>query len=480
MGRLNQTRRQKIGYVYCPQVINDVTVQPPKRDVSKMQDTVYEQDMMGCGSVVKDMVENKTSDIASKVNKIIFVKPKTDVVRTVKQKLEKRQEDMDGGSRGSIQPSVGGAYHGGAIDIKGNQKGEMLPGDALKRKLLKKMVREKKMKSLGDRVKTQPIEAGFNGGSLVIPTNNNKMGSQSMSKTLPDTKNYKLNPKPLVGAGVIKHLKKSIIPMLKQHKLLPPDVKNTENIKKLIGAKAKKIIKSGIKEPQKVINKILKDMKPILSKVGGGVPLPDGALGVVAQKLAMRIKEGKSKKEQEGGFIIAGLIALGSAIAGAASAAAATTVVGTVTVGSLLGSALTGAAGVGGAELMKKILGKKGGGLPELKQNLVKAAKEVMVTIKDMSVEDKQVLKDALFTFSKNRNKAGAIQFAKSIAPIALKIAKKKLKPKIIEVLKKKGFPMGSGLSLAGSGLVLAGEGEKKFKNEFVKNLVANLEKMKK
>ena len=71
----------------------------------------------------------------------------------------------------------------------------------LRQKLLKKMVRERRMRSLGDRVKTSPIEDGFNGGSLVIPTINNKMGSQSMGQTLEATNPYKIDPKPLVGAG---------------------------------------------------------------------------------------------------------------------------------------------------------------------------------------------------------------------------------------------------------------------------------------
>lgn len=71
-----------------------------------------------------------------------------------------------------------------------------LPGDLLRKKLLKKMLREKKMKSLGDRVKSAPIA----GSGLVIAGSSD---GQSRSKTLPKTKTYKLNPKPLVGGFVI-------------------------------------------------------------------------------------------------------------------------------------------------------------------------------------------------------------------------------------------------------------------------------------
>ena len=418
MCRLGQKRYQGIGYTYKPTY--GFVQQPEKRS------GYYDPTMSGSGVKSQEIDISKAAEQASRI-------------------------DFDG---------------------SGSENSEKLPGEALKQKLLKKMVKERKMTALGDRVKTSPIEAGFVGGNLVIPTKNVKMSSRSMSKTLPNTRGYKLS-----GSGsIVKHLQNSIVPILKKEKLLPPTIKNTQAIKKLIGIKARKIIKAGVKEPREIANKILISLKPVLSKVGGGVPMSQPALGLVAHKIAMEMK----LKDQEGGFIIAGLIALGSAIAGAASAAAATTVVGSVTLGSLLGTALTGAAGFAGAEIMKKIMGGKG--LPELKEKLVKAAKQVLVTIKDMAPEDKKTLKDALFEFSQNRNKAGAIVFAKKIAPIALKIAKRKLKPKVVEILKKKGFPVGpqgNGLSLAGSGLMLAGKGEQKFKEEFVKNLVKSLQQMK-
>ena len=242
------------------------------------------------------------------------------------------------------------------------------------------MVRERRMRSLGDRTKTTPLVAGMNGGSLVIPTNNNKMGSQSRSKTLPSSKTYKLNPRPLVGAG---------------------------------------------------------------------------------------------KKGQEGGFIFAAIAAAIAAISAAASAAAATTVVGSVTVGSLVGATLTGAAGAAGAAIVKKIAGDgvRGG---SLKDAIVKVAKETKISFSDLTQQDKDKIKSEFDKLKQNPSKSGVIDFAKSIAPIALKTTQKTLKPEFTEVFKKAGLS-GSGLKLAGQGLGLAGQGEKQFKNEFVKNMLKQM-----
>jgi hypothetical protein len=422
MGRLNQSRRQKIGYSYCPQVINDVAIQPKMRNMALVQEQAFDQNMRGEGlkEIIRGILDNKkqilemgskavdiaTSEAGKQASKIVFdalptskqeqIKSLSERTKPIQTAIQRRQDIVDmiktgsklvkdirgnginpaGGSRGSIQPSVGSGLSvaGGAIDIRGNQKEETLPGDTLRKKLLKKMLRERKMKALGDRVKTAPIKQGMDGGSLVIPLcpgkYNNKMGSQSRSKTLPNTKSYKLNPKPLVGAG----------------------------------------------------------------------------------------------KNPKGGFIISGLIALGSAIAAAASAAAATTVVGSVTVGSLAGAALTGAAGTAGSAIMKKALGKKGEGI---KDAIVKVAKETKITFGDLSQEDKNKLKTEFEKLKKDKSREGIIAFAKSIAPIALKATKKKLEPKVTKVFEKAG--------LKGSGLGLAGKGEKDFKNAFVKNLLKQM-----
>ena len=49
------------------------------------------------------------------------------------------------------------------------------------------------MRPIGDRKKTSPLKMGYLGGSINI---SGSSSGQSMSKTLPGMKNYKLNPKP--------------------------------------------------------------------------------------------------------------------------------------------------------------------------------------------------------------------------------------------------------------------------------------------
>ena len=545
MVRLNQSRRQKIGYSYCPQVINDVTLQPKMRNMALVQDQAFTQNMKGEGvkDIIRGIIDNKKEildlgksavDIASRIQ---FDKPKGSGLSVAGGGLSVAGGGLSvaggglsvaGGSRGSVQPSVGGglsvaggglkeemgkvwkkkqkslgmnslifgnglslaggaACRGGSIDIRGNQKEPELPGDALKKKLLQKMLRERKMKALGDRVKSAPIEAGMNGGSLVIPTINNKMGSQSMSKTLPSSKGYKLNPRPLVGAGIspaelnkmIKHLQINLIPILKSKKLLPSNVKNSDQFKKLVGMKVKKIINEGVDDPEKIMIKVVETLKPVMK--GKGLNLAGEGLKESIGRMIGKILWGSFKMthpnsvfvkgfaKQEGGFIIAGLIALGSIIAAAASAAAATTVVGTVTVGSLAGAFATGAAGAAGAAIAKKIAG---GGL---KDTIVKVAQQTKIAYRDLSQADKDKLKSEFEKLKQNKSKAGVIDFAKSIAPIALKATQQKLQPEFAKAFKKAGLS-GSGLKIAGQGLGLAGKGdEKQFKNEFVKNMVEQL-----
>jgi hypothetical protein len=407
MGRLNQSRRQKIGYSYCPQVINDVAIQPKMRNMSLVQEQAFDQNMRGEGirEIIRGIIDNKerilemgskavdiaASEAGKQASKIMFDAPLHAVGGSGLSPAggglspaPNAPRHAVGGS--GLSPAGSGlSPAGGAIDIRGNGTslhavGDVLPGDKLKKKLLQKMVRERRMRSLGDRVKTQPIEQGMNGGSLVIPTNNNKMGSQSRSKTLPSSKAYKLNPRPLVGAG---------------------------------------------------------------------------------------------KKGQEGGFIFAAIAAAIAAISAAASAAAATTVVGSVTVGSLVGATLTGAAGAAGAAIVKKIAGDgvRGG---SLKDAIVKVAKETKISFSDLTQQDKDKIKSEFDKLKQNPSKSGVIDFAKSIAPIALKTTQKTLKPEFTEVFKKAGLS-GSGLKLAGQGLGLAGQGEKQFKNEFVKNMLKQM-----
>ena len=180
MTRLNQSRRQNIGLTYNPQTRSDVTITQTPR---YMTNVIAESFMRGEGITEKKPIPMNPMLAERQAQKITFVKPILGSGYMSKSNSEPSISDT------SMTSMTSGKKSGQGIDSKGNQKGDVLPGDMLRQKLLKKMTREKKMSSLGDRVKTTPLSAGFQGGG------------QSMSKTLPDTKNYKLNPKPLVGAG---------------------------------------------------------------------------------------------------------------------------------------------------------------------------------------------------------------------------------------------------------------------------------------
>ena len=211
MTRLATSRRQKIGFTYCPQVDNNIAVNPPMRNMLVVQDQSFIASPQTGGGIMYDEPKNMDYSMSEKIDKpnvfnkvknILFDKPKDlQMIKSTSEhlKMKKQMAESKGGAVDANVSDKVSVFQRKTENIQKIQN--MLPGEMLRQKLLKKMVRERKMKSLGDRVKTSPIEDGFNGGSLVIPTINNKMGSQSMSKTLEATKPYKLNPKPLVGAG---------------------------------------------------------------------------------------------------------------------------------------------------------------------------------------------------------------------------------------------------------------------------------------
>lgn len=455
----------------------------------------------------------------------------------------------------SIQPTVGGALRlagqragalklagqgqsAGALKLSGQGLGlagnglisegliQPLPGDELKKKLLKNMVREKKMKALGDRVKTAPIKQGMNGGSNNISGTSN---GQSRSKTLPGMKGYKLNPRPLVGAGagkispkvIIGYLVKNVIPMLKKEKLISENMMNNENLKKLIAMKAKKIMMKH-KDPQKIIKMLLTGLKPMMNK-----DMKGQGIGDVINKLGWKLLSGLFKMSgskhlskgadymanykgegccgQDGGFvftlsaIIAAISSAAAAASAAASSVAAISVAGT-TVGALAstaaGTVASAAAGKAIDEINKtmqdktkrerikarimarraRIKGRRqerraqrgrgmitGQDIKDVAQNVVQ---ETKLTIKDLPAKEKLILLKKYKELKKNPSKEKVIQLAKQMAPVAQKIIMKKAGDKIGQVL---GLKKGSGLSLAGGKMKIPMKSKKEFGNKFIK-----------
>ena len=133
MTRLNQSRMQKIGYVYCHQKNNDIAIKPYSRQMLEVQEKAYDQNMTGQGmtdtlkKVGSKIIDFSDSEIGQQVGKIVFDKLPSDKQEQIKKLREKIPQPVidkikskirdklkgnglnpAGGSRGSIQPSVGG------------------------------------------------------------------------------------------------------------------------------------------------------------------------------------------------------------------------------------------------------------------------------------------------------------------------------------------------------------------------------------
>jgi hypothetical protein len=118
--------------------------------------------------------------------------------------------------------------------------GLSLPGGSLKQKLIRNMTKQKRLKGSGKTIT-----------------------GQSRSKTLPSSKGYKLNPKPLVGAGAIADfIATKALPSLAKHLGLPPSMLPTEQIKKVVNLGMSKTGKIG-----STLDLVAKYAVPILTQM---------------------------------------------------------------------------------------------------------------------------------------------------------------------------------------------------------------------
>ena len=420
MTRLHQSRRQNVGYTYGTQVQNNVSLATKQRLMSTVQNQSFEQNMAGGGledvlrgsinigkksyNTMKDLSDTLTLEqrqrLGSAVNKIVGNDKTMRSIHNIATKLPKVTSALSmikgnglglAGSGSSIQPSVGGglniagqglslaggALYGGGLSLAGGT----LPGDMLRKKLLKNMVREKKMRSIGDRKKTSPLKMGYTGGSINI---SGSSSGQSMSKTLPGMKNYKLNSKPLVGGAIAKipdkqiinKLKKAAIPFLKAEGLLKEGVRNTEKIGKLIEMYATKAFKT-TKDKGAAVGNILSKLKPLFNQRGNGLGLAGsgwfhklgwkllskifsvGSNDSAARSGASRFASYMSKQsgqgkggalklagqgKHKGGFVFTIAAVIAAVSAAAASAAATAGTVGAIAIAGTTVGALTTAA----------------------------------------------------------------------------------------------------------------------------------------
>lgn len=552
MGRLNQSRRQKIGYTYDSQVNNDISITPSQRQMGLVLNQAFSQNMKGDGlkEVIRGIYNNRESikqhtgeaiDLA--VKGINFIDPKT--AQKVKQALPKNTQELIektvntlGGDpraikvlqdvhdrRGDISHAISTGvklsknlkkdFTGSGLGVAGG----MLPGDMLRKKLLQKMVREKRMSSLGDRRKTRKLQ----GGSLVI---GGTSSGQSRSRDL--AKGYNLNPHPLIGSGVgdispnkiIAHLKKFAVPIMKAEGVISKTFKNSDQVKKYIEIHAKKILEK-VKDPLKAITTVFGKLKPLFK--GQGLGLAGAGLKETFARMGWKLlagifragsaaSDGPSQgarfasymgnykgsglalagKGMNGGFIfsIAAIIAAVSAAAAAAASSAAA--VGAVTVaGTTIGAIAAATAATAGtavvgtvtSHMVKKALeagdraeavrlykkmkaqkkgrGMSGHGIDSIVAGVIKKTK---LTLKDLPAKHKQILKKGFIALKDNPTKAGVLTLGKKLAPVARDIMIKKVNK---ELKKTK-----TGISLKGSGLGLAGAGRKPIAKTFDKTFV--------
>jgi hypothetical protein len=579
MGRLNQTRRAGIGYVYSAQRQNDISLQPTFRSLSYAQKQSFDQNMTGSG--IKENVDKfmnvVSSDAMQQASRVVFDNMPSRVqnrirdvgkrVEPLRNALSRREEiiklikekrgnglSLAGGmqhgmgiqhSRGSVPTSAGMGLRlsGQGLSLAGGAyDAPSLPGAELKKKLLRKMIREKKMKALGDRKKTSPIAQGMIGSGLSLAGGNltisGTSSGMSRNKTYDDMKmGYKINPKPLIGQGMnqinpsimIKYLQNKAIPLLKANKLLPTNIKNTDKIKKLIAMRANKYIKEGLKDPQKIIMNLLKSLKPIMK--GRGLSLAGSGVSTILAKLGWKLFSGllklsgsplakpaesianykgsgkkyKKSKKMSGGFIFS-VPAIIAAISAAVSTAMGTTIIGSITVGGVITAAISAAASAAADKLIKELMkdkDKKGSGLfdkqkerikerikKELKNKLMKVLKKIRITKDDFNNEEIQKLMKGYNKFKEDKKMGRIKRFAEYMAPTIKEVARRKTEAQakkfINSYMKKLGLKgnglklSGQGLKLSGQGLKLSGQGKNSFSKSFIKNFINEMQKLEK
>lgn len=242
---------------------------------------------------------------------------------------KKVKEDLTG-TQGSFGGPLKKHSAGDMALLKGEEKklemmgyGNMLPGDILKMKLLKKMSREKKMKSLGDRVKSKPINAGVSGGKAVFNTSKAPYKTKNKNKGASYRRDIAGQHK-LQGNGDMNTMIKQVAlskPLLNSLvKKLGINPKEVKSIVRKYSPIVNKVIKMKM-TPQQKIKIIAKALHPLLgqakmkgygiSLAGSGISsIAKGAFNTLNEKLAKamlailksRLKSGYKNYQKGSGF----------------------------------------------------------------------------------------------------------------------------------------------------------------------------------
>ncbi len=217
--RLNQTMRGKWGCVYPKMVQNNFQYAQSSRDLffgypkpSESENTNDNSNMEGSG-IYRDIIKKsyeKNRPIANRLRATAMnensntMKMSGNGVIDVTERAFKKIKNVTPKVQEKIKMHTDFSNLKPQVIMKEIEE-EDLPGQRLKKKIMRKMALEKKRKKQ-------------TGGNKVVETNSD---GSSADKTLPSTSSYTLNPKPLVGAGKKQHSQKGgfifALPLLGAH-----------------------------------------------------------------------------------------------------------------------------------------------------------------------------------------------------------------------------------------------------------------------
>jgi hypothetical protein len=195
MTRLNQSRRQLVGYVYNSQVDNDVSQTPNIKSLNSVLEQSFDRNMTG-GGMKRKMKPKKVDTTHIQFDKGVGGNAINEPVITGEgmntKKIIKRIPHM---GEGLQLAGTGLSIAGTGLSVAGAGKHGMLPGEMLRKKILKKVIKEKLMKKM-------------TGGLLNIPRTSS---GRSMDKTLEGMRGYVLDGN---GKGKYKNKKGGFFPFI--------------------------------------------------------------------------------------------------------------------------------------------------------------------------------------------------------------------------------------------------------------------------
>ena len=280
-----QSKRGHFGYVYGGTVHNYA-----KPDMTRATFKGREQHIMDMGGmgILDELKKAKRFAETSPADLYRGLPAET---RETIQKVAQAARRLPGSvsTVSNVIKSEAGKLTGSGVSLAGSGvslAGGALPGDQIRQQLLRKMVREHKMKPFKGRKRTKTIDSISGAGLNIEGTSSGQSRGRSLG-----SRAYKMNPRPLVGGGVslaggaialippskvIAELKKAAIPFLKAEGLIKQGLANSDKVKRLVELHARKAYKM-TDDPARVVGLVLSKLKPLMK--GKGVSLAGAGMG---------------------------------------------------------------------------------------------------------------------------------------------------------------------------------------------------------